>query len=158
MKITSRIQSRKQKKIKVREKEKKCGKKSCIADCKFHYVQKYSRIERDAIYFHLIVISLLPENFGSKICQISVKNNFSVAAVVYADGVVCLSFLEDIVPHFCNFFIFQFGSYKWRFNHNEIITIEDEAIMCGRSTVSSQLSDTLKLSGFHAFLHNRFNL
>lgn len=104
--LTSRIQSRKQKKIKVREKEeKKSGKKSCIADCKFHYVQKYSGIERDAIYFHLIVIfSLLPENFGSKICQIHVENNFSVAAVVYADGICLPQFFGRHCPPFLYFF------------------------------------------------------
>lgn len=53
---------------------------------------------------------------------------------------VCLSFLEDIVPHFCIFFTFQFGSYKWNFNHSEIIAIdEDEAIKGGRSTVVFQI-------------------
>lgn len=67
---------------------------------------------------------------------------------------VCLSFLEDIVPHFCIFFTFQFGSYKWSFNHSEIIAIdEDEAIKGGKLTV---VSNTWMLCGSHAFLHNRF--
>jgi hypothetical protein len=54
MKITSLIRSRRQKKIKVgkreiimkKERKKKEKKKSCsAADCKLHYVQKYSGIE-----------------------------------------------------------------------------------------------------------------
>jgi hypothetical protein len=50
MNITSLIRSRRQKKIKVGKREiimkKERKKKSCsAADCKLHYVQKYSGIE-----------------------------------------------------------------------------------------------------------------